>query len=80
MARIEGVPAKHAGMLARIVFRMARRMLGKVPEPLTVVAHHGAIFRAYTGYEFFLARARRVDPRLKALASLKTAARIGCPF
>lgn len=80
MARIEGVPAARARPLVRLVYRVARRMVGKVPEPMTVFAHHGALFPAYTGYEFFLARARRVDARLKALAGLKAAARVGCPF
>ena len=36
--------------------------------------------RAYTGYEYFLAKANRVDAKLKALASLKAAALVGCPF
>jgi hypothetical protein len=31
-------------------------------------------------YEFALGRARRVDARLKALAGLKAAALVGCPF
>jgi hypothetical protein len=80
MARIEGVPTHRAGLLARTVFRMSRRMLGKVPEPLTIAAHHGEIFRATVGYEFFLARARRVPAKVKALVSIKAAALIGCPF
>ena len=32
------------------------------------------------GFERFLARAGRVDAKLKSLANLKTAALIGCPF
>jgi alkylhydroperoxidase family enzyme len=55
-------------------------MFGKVPEPLAVAAHHPWIFRGYTSYEFALGRARRVDARLKALAELKAAALVGCPF
>ncbi len=31
-------------------------------------------------HEFALGRARRVDARLKALAELKAAALVGCPF
>jgi hypothetical protein len=80
MTRIAGVPAERAGLLARFAYRLARRMFGKVPEPMTVAAHHGTIFRGYVGYEFFLGRARLVDARLKALASLKAAALVGCPF
>jgi len=80
MARIAGVPSRRAGLLVRFAYRLAERMFGKVPEPLTVAAHHAWIFRGYTGYEFALGRARRVDARLKALAELKAAALVGCPF
>src|SRR5206468_2028745 len=80
MARIAGVPPARAGLLVRFACRFATRMFGKVPEPLTVAAHHPWIFRGYTGYEFALGRARRVEPRLKALAGLKAAALVGCPF
>ena len=80
MARIEGVPPGRAGLLARFVYRFARRMFGKVPEPLTVAAHHPWIFQGYTAYEFCLARGRRVDARLKALVGIKAAALVGCPF
>jgi hypothetical protein len=80
MARIEGVPARKASPLVRLVYWMARRMYKKLPEPLAVNAHNGAIFRATAGYEYFLAKAHRVEPRLKALASLKAAAMVGCPF
>lgn len=80
MARIEGVPARRAGLFARVIYRMSKRMLGRVPEPLTVAAHHGEVLKAYTGYEYFLARARRVNAKLKALVSIKAAALIGCPF
>jgi alkylhydroperoxidase family enzyme len=80
MARIEGVPAKDASLLVRLAYWMARRMFKKVPEPLAVTAHNAPIFRAAAGYEFFLGKASRVEARLKALASLKAAAMIGCPF
>lgn len=80
MARIEGVSPERAGLLVRLAYWFSRRMVGKVPEPLAVTAHHPWIFRAYGSYEYSLSRARRVDAKLKALASIKAAARIGCPF
>ena len=80
MARIEGVPARRASWLARLVYWMSRRMVGKVPEPLTVAANHPAVFRAYVGYEYYLGKAKRVDARLKSLAGVKAAAMVGCPF
>ena len=80
MARIQGVPEGRGGVLVRFAYRFARRLLGKVPEPLTVAAHHAWVFRAYSAYEFALGRAKLVDERLKILASIKAAALIGCPF
>lgn len=80
MARIEGVPESRAGVFLRFAYRFARRMVGKVPEPLAVAAHHGWIFRGYSAFEFMLGRAKLVEPRLKILADIKAAALIGCPF
>jgi alkylhydroperoxidase family enzyme len=80
MARIAGVPASRAGAFVRYAYRMAKRLTGKVPEPLTIVAHNPWIFRAYSAYEYALGRATTVDKRLKTLAGLKAAALVGCPF
>jgi hypothetical protein len=55
-------------------------MIGKVAEPLRVTAHHPWIFRAYGSYEYALGKATRVDPKLKALAGVKAATLVGCPF
>jgi hypothetical protein len=80
MARIGGVPESKASPLVKFTHWFSRRRFGKVPEPLAVTAHHPWIFRGYSAYEFALDRARLVNQRLKALASLKAAALIGCPF
>jgi hypothetical protein len=80
MARIEGVAPRRASWLVRVVYRMARKMFGQLPEPLTVNAHNPAVFRATVGYEYFLSKAKRAEERLKCLAGLKAAAMVGCPF
>ena len=80
MARIAGVTRGRASWLTRLVYWMSERMMGKLPEPLSIAAHHGPIFKAYVGYEYFFAKAKRVAPRLKSLAEIKVAALIGCPF
>jgi len=80
MARIDGVPETCAPWLVRFAYRFARRRLGKVPEPVAVAAHNSWIFRGMGAYELALERARLVDPKLKALASIKAAALVGCPF
>jgi hypothetical protein len=80
MARIQGVPEKRAGLLARLSYRYSKRMLGKVVEPIAVSAHNGAILAGYGAYEFALQRARRVPEKLKVLAELKAGTLVGCPF
>ena len=80
MARIAGVPKERASWLARLVYWMSVRMFKKLPEPVTIAAHNGPIFRAITGYEYFLSKANRVDPVLKGLAGVKAATMVGCPF
>ncbi len=80
MARIEGVPESRAGLGIRFSYWFARRRFGKIPEPLTVVAHHPWLSRGYVGFELAADRSRLVDTRLKALAQLKAAALIGCAF
>jgi hypothetical protein len=80
MARIDGIAADRASAIAQDFYQKAERAIGNVPEPLRVTAHSEAILQAYMGYERFLARAGRVETRLKSLANLKTAALVGCPF
>ena len=80
MARVEGVPESKAGLLGRIAYGMARKRLGKVPEPFTVVAHHPTLFKGNGLFEWAMERSRLVNLRLKELAQIKVAAMVGCPF
>ena len=80
MSRIAGVTPDRAGPLQRFAYWYAKRRVGKVPEPVAVAAHHPWIFRGYGAYELCLERARRIDEKLKALAQLKAAALVGCPY
>lgn len=80
MARIEGIPKSEAGLLTRFAYWYSRRRFGKVPEPLTLVAHHPRLSRGYGLFELALQKARLVDARLKELASIKVATLVGCPF
>ncbi len=80
MARIAGIPEEHASWFVRLTYGFARRRLGKVPEPVAVAARHRWIFGGMGAYELALERARLVDAKLKALAGIKAAALVGCPF
>ena len=80
MARIAGVPKNKTSLITRFAYWYARRRFGKVPEPLTLVAHHPWLFRGNGAFELALEHSRLVDARLKGLASIKVATLIGCPF
>ncbi len=79
MARIAGIPKSKASLLVRVGYWIARRRLGKLPESLTLVAHHPWLFRGCGAFELALERSRLVDSRLKKLAFIKVAMLIGCP-
>jgi len=80
MSRIAGVSEQKANIFVKLAYWFSKKRVGKVVEPLAVAAHHPWIFRGYGAYEFALERARLVDAKLKALASIKAAMLIGCPF
>lgn len=80
MARIAGVPANKASLLTRMVYRAARRRLGLLPEPLTVMAHQSGVLWSASLFELGFARCHRLDPRLKELAMIKAGALVGCPW
>ncbi|MEX1142551.1 MAG: carboxymuconolactone decarboxylase family protein [Thermoleophilaceae bacterium] len=78
--RIEGVPDRRAGLLARGSYSYSRRMLGNVSEPTRVYAHHPTILAGYGCMEMATRRADRVPEALKHLAATKAAALSGCEW
>lgn len=79
-ARIAGVPDKRAGLVARGSYSYSRRLLGSVPEPIRVYAHHPTILSGIGGIEMATARADRAPEQLKHLAATKAAALTGCEY
>jgi hypothetical protein len=69
-----------AGLVTRGVFSGAKRMAGKVPDPLRIMAHSKPVMWADVMFELALGRAHAVPARLKSLASIKVAALVGCVF
>jgi 4-carboxymuconolactone decarboxylase len=59
---------------------MARKRLGRLPEPFAVAAHHTPVFAGMSGFEMALERAKRVPVRYKALGELRAAMVVGCEF
>jgi hypothetical protein len=82
MARIEG--SSRPGLFGRLVYWVARRRFGRVPEPTRIMAHNRWAFVAMSMYEAFLPKARVLDARGEArgkeLATILAAMRVGCPF
>ena len=76
--RIQGAP--ESGPIRRIAYRMTRRRLGRVPEPVAVAARHTAIFAGMGAFETALERANKVSHRHKALGELRAAMVVGCEF
>ena len=80
MARLQGVRDGEGGILARIAFWYSRRKLGRVVTPVRVYALHPRLLRGYGNMEMTLEKTRMVEARLKLLAAVKVATRVGCPF
>ena len=80
MARIRGVEAKEAGLFTRFLYWMTRRKVGRVILPFKVTAHLPRLLVAVGQMEMGQAAVRTVEPKLKALAGIKAATLVGCPF
>lgn len=72
--------AELTGVKGAVVSRMARRMVGEVPEPLGIVWHN----RKVTNFSFLVSRKLRswdaCDESLKAFAHMAVASMVGCGF
>ena len=79
VARIEGV-IQGGSLLARVVFWMSRRKLGRVIGPLRVHALHTRLLAGVGSMETALEKASTVPATIKVLAEVLVAMRVGCPF
>ena len=80
MARIKGVEASESGPFVRFVYWMVKRKIGRVVLPIKVTAHLPRLLRGVVEMEQAQAAVRTIEPKLKALAGIKAATLIGCPF
>jgi hypothetical protein len=80
MPRIPGIEPSQAGLFARFVYWMTRRRFGHVLEGVKIAAHTPRLLRGLGQMEMTQAALKSVDPKLVALAEIKAAAMIGCPF
>jgi hypothetical protein len=73
-------PPRRRGLVARVIFFLTRRKVGKVPTPMQVMAHQPPLLMGYARMELAQMKLRRVPAPLKALASIRTSTLLGCPF
>ncbi len=69
-----------AGFFVRFFYRLVRKRLGRLPAPVQVTAHNRRTLIAYGLFEFATEGGSVLEPRLKAIANLRTAMLIGCRF
>ncbi len=80
MARVEGVDPKQTSFLMRQVFSKVRKLLGRDLTPMKIQARVPRLFWLSILATWLLDRKAKVAPRLRALVTLRTAVRVGCPF
>jgi len=80
MARIDGISDDDAGLVTRQVYKAAKKLRGRVPDPLRLFAHSKPVMFAVGAFETAWGKATSVDPVLKDLCQLKVSAMIGCVF
>jgi hypothetical protein len=80
MPRIPELEASQASLFTRFIYWMTKRSIGRVVVPVKVTAHHPAMLRGMVDMERAQAKAHSIPETLKALAGVKAAMLIGCPF
>jgi 4-carboxymuconolactone decarboxylase len=83
---MNGLEPRQASWLTRLVYWFVRRSTGKITglsrlvEPVKIAAHHPRLLKATGQMETGQAAATSVPAPLKALAGVKAASLVGCPF
>ncbi len=79
--RIAPVTPKQAGLVTRMMYRIAKRRFGEVPEPFTVAAHHPRLLVANAVHETMLQSAsKKLPASVRELAVFWTARTVGCSW
>lgn len=79
--RIAPLPPTRASWVTRLIYRITKRQLGEVPEPLAVAAHHPRLLFANAVHEAMLGSASKALPaNVRQLAVFWTARAIGCSW
>jgi alkylhydroperoxidase family enzyme len=78
--RIKGVSLEEAASGVQRLYRNTAERLGRVPIPLTALAHCPEVAEAYSALAGAVTRSQGVEPRHKTLACVRAAQIAGCPF
>lgn len=73
-------PTELTGMFGSVVKIAARRMIGRVPESMGVLAHHPALMRASMGIGRKIDALDELDQNLGSFAVMAAAAKLGCSW
>ncbi|MGV0872931.1 carboxymuconolactone decarboxylase family protein [Mycolicibacterium sp. XJ879] len=79
--RIAPVTPQQASLLTRILYRVAKRRFGEVPEPFAVAAHHPRLMLANVVHEGMLqSGSKKLPVSVRELAVFWTARTVGCSW
>lgn len=78
--RLAGVEDGRGGPTAWVAFWLSRLKYGSVLEPLRLYAHRPRILRAFLRLYRAVEKSGALPRRLKALAMVRVARLVGCPF
>jgi AhpD family alkylhydroperoxidase len=81
MPRIDPLAPRQVSPLMRVMYQVAKRRYGAVPEPFAVVAHHPPLVVANAIHETLLERgSKRLPASVRDLAVFWTARTVGCSW
>lgn len=80
MSRIEGVRDGQGNPFVRFAYRETRRRVGRVIEPMRVLARRPLLLAGNGAMELAFERSHAADEHVKELATLKVASLVGCEF
>ena len=78
--RVKGVEFDQAPPAVKEIYQRMEQMLGRVPSPTKVTAHVPELLAATGHLGAVIGGSTIAEPRLKTMASLRTAQMAGCPF
>jgi hypothetical protein len=79
-ARISGIDPRRAPLPMRFIFNKVRRMVGRDLTPQLIAARVPRVFWLHGLAQWLLFEKSALSQRQSVIVTLRTAARVGCPF